>query len=91
VYAIRAEIIHSRDADVDADMSDGLSEYSLKSQDDPLDGRERPDVTLANGILFIRNAIWWLEVCRAVAMGDTGRVWEIMKVRRSCMRGHRAR
>ncbi|KAF8810192.1 hypothetical protein BYT27DRAFT_7011859, partial [Phlegmacium glaucopus] len=38
------------------------------------------DTTLANSILFIRNAIWWREVCTAVAEGDSGRVWEIMKV-----------
>lgn len=38
------------------------------------------DLTLANSTLFIRNAIWWREVCVAVAVGDPGRVWEIMKV-----------
>ncbi|KAJ3515928.1 hypothetical protein NLJ89_g1460 [Agrocybe chaxingu] len=37
------------------------------------------DITLANSVLFIRNAIWWREVCRAIAEGDTGRVWEVMK------------
>jgi hypothetical protein len=41
---------------------------------------ERPDITLANAILFVRNAIWWTEYCSAVAMGDTGRVYEILKV-----------
>jgi hypothetical protein len=49
----------------------------MEEDDRPL---QAPDVTLANGILFIRNATWWLEMCRAVAMGDTGRVWEILKV-----------
>lgn len=39
------------------------------------------DLTLANSTLFICNAIWWREVCVAVAEGDPGRVWEIMKVR----------
>ncbi|KAG5634356.1 hypothetical protein H0H81_002264 [Sphagnurus paluster] len=38
------------------------------------------DVTLANTTLFIRDAIWWHEMCRAVAEGDTGRVWEILKI-----------
>ncbi|KAF8072301.1 hypothetical protein FPV67DRAFT_1411833 [Lyophyllum atratum] len=38
------------------------------------------DVTLANATLFIRNAIWWREMCRAVVEGDTGRVWEILKI-----------
>ena len=30
------------------------------------------DTALANSILFIRNAIWWREVCTAVAEGDSG-------------------
>ncbi|KAF8187155.1 hypothetical protein BJ912DRAFT_970316 [Pholiota molesta] len=38
------------------------------------------DTTLANTILFMRNAIWWREVCKAIAHGDSGRVWEILKV-----------
>jgi len=38
------------------------------------------DLTLANSISFIRNAIWWREMCRAVAEGDPGCVWEILKV-----------
>jgi hypothetical protein len=57
---------------------DALSEYSM--EEESLPSAAKPDCTLANGILFIRNAIWWLEMCRAVAMGDTGRVWEILKV-----------
>lgn len=38
------------------------------------------DTTLANTILFLRDAIWWREVCLAVAEGDTGRVLEMFKV-----------
>lgn len=38
------------------------------------------DTTLANMTLFMRDAIWWREMCRAIAEGDTGRVWEILKV-----------
>jgi hypothetical protein len=38
------------------------------------------DMTLANMTLFIRNAIWWREMCKAVAEGDTGHIWEILKV-----------
>ncbi|KAF8955673.1 hypothetical protein BDZ97DRAFT_1673396 [Flammula alnicola] len=35
------------------------------------------DITLANASLFIRNATLWREVCKAVADGDAGRVWEV--------------
>ncbi|RXW17874.1 hypothetical protein EST38_g7988 [Candolleomyces aberdarensis] len=38
------------------------------------------DTTLANTILFLRDAIWWREVCLAVAEGDTGRVLEMFKI-----------
>ncbi|KIJ99754.1 hypothetical protein K443DRAFT_123087 [Laccaria amethystina LaAM-08-1] len=38
------------------------------------------DLTLANSTLFIRDGIWWREVCIAVAEGDPGRVWEVMKL-----------
>ncbi|KAF8163196.1 hypothetical protein B0H34DRAFT_794930 [Crassisporium funariophilum] len=38
------------------------------------------DTTLANSILFMQNAIWWREVCKAIAQGDPARVWEILKV-----------
>ncbi|KIJ57445.1 hypothetical protein HYDPIDRAFT_74694, partial [Hydnomerulius pinastri MD-312] len=38
------------------------------------------DDTLANSILLIQDAIRWREVCRAIAVGDTGRVWEVLKV-----------
>ncbi|KAF6745112.1 hypothetical protein DFP72DRAFT_824802 [Ephemerocybe angulata] len=40
----------------------------------------KPDTTLANSTLFMRDAIWWREVCLAVAEGDTGRVLEMLKV-----------
>ncbi|KAF8965633.1 hypothetical protein BDZ97DRAFT_1658861 [Flammula alnicola] len=42
--------------------------------------REDGDFTLANSALFMRDAIWWKEVCKAVAEGDPGRVWEILKI-----------
>ena len=38
------------------------------------------DWPLANSILMIHDGIWFLEYCRAVSSGDTGRVWEILKV-----------
>lgn len=55
--------------------SDKLSEMSVESEHD-----EEPDITLANATLFIRDALWWREVCDAIATGDTGRVWEVLKV-----------
>jgi hypothetical protein len=44
----------------------------------PID--QESDFTLANSALLIRDAIWWKEVCKAIAEGDPGRVWEILKV-----------
>ncbi|KAI0063286.1 hypothetical protein BV25DRAFT_1936598 [Artomyces pyxidatus] len=38
------------------------------------------DWALANSIMLMRDGIWFLEVCQAVASGDIGRVWEIMKI-----------
>lgn len=45
-------------------------------EDNPFKG----DWTLANIILLVRDGIWYLEYCRAVSSGDTGRIWEILKV-----------
>jgi hypothetical protein len=56
------------------DEEDRLSDLSGASEH--LEG----DTTLANATLFIRNGIWWREVCKAVANGDPGRVWEILKL-----------
>lgn len=41
----------------------------------------RGDWALANSNILIRDGIWFLEACLAVALGDIGRVWEVMKVR----------
>ena len=38
------------------------------------------DWPLANSVLLIRDGIWYMEVVRAVALGDIGRVWEVLKV-----------
>ena len=48
------------------------------------------DWALANSILLMRDGIWFLEVCRAVASGDIGRVWEVFKVSLSNAAGQRA-
>ncbi|KAI0038499.1 hypothetical protein FA95DRAFT_1505585, partial [Auriscalpium vulgare] len=37
------------------------------------------DWVLANSILLLRDGIYFLEVCRAVKLGDIGRVWEMLK------------
>jgi hypothetical protein len=57
---------------------DALSDLSELSEENI--GAELPDIGLANAIVFIRDAIWWIEACRAVAVGDAGRVLEIFKV-----------
>ncbi|KDQ59624.1 hypothetical protein JAAARDRAFT_192126, partial [Jaapia argillacea MUCL 33604] len=59
----------------DSDTDDDMSAWGVGSDD----GKEA-DITLANSTLLIRNGVWWWEMCRAVAVGDTGRVWEILKV-----------
>ena len=42
------------------------------------------DKALANSILLMRDGLWLLEACHAVATGDIGHVWEILKVSK-CM------
>ena len=44
------------------------------------------DKTLANSILLMHNGIWLLEACQAVATGDIGHVWEILKVSKDMYR-----
>lgn len=39
------------------------------------------DQCLATTVNFIRMTFWYLEMCAAVAEGDIGRVFEIIKVR----------
>jgi hypothetical protein len=41
------------------------------------------DRVLANEILFLQDAGWWIEAASAVPEGDIGRVYEIMKVKTS--------
>ncbi|EAU82342.2 hypothetical protein CC1G_06652 [Coprinopsis cinerea okayama7 len=45
----------------------------------PPDTRES-DKAAANITLFLRDALWWREVCLAVSEGDTGRLLEMFKV-----------
>ena len=62
------------------DEDENQDEDELELPLPPEQSKDEVDTTLANSILFIRNAIWWREVCTAVAEGDSGRVWEILKV-----------
>ncbi|KAA1479037.1 hypothetical protein DENSPDRAFT_788720 [Dentipellis sp. KUC8613] len=52
--------------------------------DDVSQGRDtdcnRGDWVLANTCLLMRDGIWYKELCRAIAVGDTGCVWEILKI-----------
>lgn len=66
--------------DKDTHMDDSDNENELLPLNLPSTTGEDADITLANTTLFIRNAIWWREMCTAVASGDTGRVWEILKI-----------
>lgn len=38
------------------------------------------DQALRNNISFLRTTFWYLEMCAAVAEGDIGRVFEVIKV-----------
>ncbi|THH05908.1 hypothetical protein EW146_g9775 [Bondarzewia mesenterica] len=38
------------------------------------------DWPLANCMMLMRNGIWFLEYCKAVALGDIGRTWEVIKL-----------
>ncbi|KAA1474511.1 hypothetical protein DENSPDRAFT_781882 [Dentipellis sp. KUC8613] len=40
----------------------------------------RGDWALANSIILVRDGIWFLEACHAIAGGDIGRAWEILKL-----------
>lgn len=46
----------------------------------PKESPFKGDWPLANSIILIRDGVWFLEFCSAIACGDTGRAWEIMKV-----------
>ncbi|KAG6893874.1 hypothetical protein C0992_008316 [Termitomyces sp. T32_za158] len=38
------------------------------------------DITLANATLFMRNAIWWREMCHAIIKGDSQRQKAFMRI-----------
>ncbi|THH07257.1 hypothetical protein EW146_g9376 [Bondarzewia mesenterica] len=38
------------------------------------------DWLLANCMMLMRNGIWFLEYCKAIALGDIGRTWEVIKL-----------
>lgn len=43
------------------------------------------DWALANSVLLMRDGLLFLEACSAVATGDIGRVWEVLKVSLFCL------
>ncbi|ETW78876.1 hypothetical protein HETIRDRAFT_428657 [Heterobasidion irregulare TC 32-1] len=56
-------------------------ESSQASLEDAINGNVfQGDWTLANSVLLLRDGIWSLEVCQAIATGDIGHVWEVFKV-----------
>lgn len=75
------EPIPTNDNGGNDEQSDEVSEYSTEER------TETQDTTLANSILFLRNAIWWFEFDAAIRKGDTGRMYEIMKVSTSIVVG----
>ncbi|THH27969.1 hypothetical protein EUX98_g6231 [Antrodiella citrinella] len=68
-------------AEDDGGSSTSQSEPA-NSEDDPSAAKVKfeGDWPLANSIILMRDGIWFMEVCRAVALGDIGRVWEVLKV-----------
>lgn len=82
------EALPEASAPVEDESDDGSEASSTASSESSGFGSEdeekkRPfqgDWVLANGILLKRDGIWFLELCRAVACGDIGCVWEILKV-----------
>ncbi|KAH7914696.1 hypothetical protein BJ138DRAFT_1079047 [Hygrophoropsis aurantiaca] len=64
------------------DMSDQIVFDGVDALSDLSDYEDHPmaDISLGNTTLFMRNGIWWREMCESIAQGDTGRVWEIMKI-----------
>ncbi|KII85951.1 hypothetical protein PLICRDRAFT_115567 [Plicaturopsis crispa FD-325 SS-3] len=65
----------SEDDLMEIDEDDALSDLSEPAEAN----KGKADITLANATLFMRNGILWREVCEAIATGDTGRVWEVLK------------
>lgn len=75
--------LEPEDVPMEGNDNDGLpeSEAAAGQQTTGTDGEKfEGDWPLANSILLVRDGIWWLEFCRAVSIGDTGRVWEVLKV-----------
>ena len=66
---------------VDSERVEGRSncaEQTLNQNNNT--GRFRGDWPFANSIILMRDGIWFLEACRAIASGDVGRAWEVLKV-----------
>ncbi|KAH7921726.1 hypothetical protein BV22DRAFT_1132056 [Leucogyrophana mollusca] len=68
--------VPSQVQDVPNDDEERLSDMSTG----PKQPEMEEDMTFANSRLFIRSAVRWRESCRAIAIGDTGQVWEMLKL-----------
>ncbi|PBK64863.1 hypothetical protein ARMSODRAFT_892428 [Armillaria solidipes] len=72
----RQWISHStNESDEKVDKGDQKESPPFK-EDDGFDG----DRVLANSVLFLRDFSWWIEAVYAVADGDIGRAFEILKI-----------
>ncbi|RDB16838.1 hypothetical protein Hypma_002483 [Hypsizygus marmoreus] len=59
-----------------ADGKEDESKKKIHVEEKGFDG----DRVLANAILFLQDAGWWIEASYAVSEGDIGRVYEIVKI-----------
>ncbi|KAK7684253.1 hypothetical protein QCA50_012577 [Cerrena zonata] len=57
-----------------------MSTEGSDTSSDNDDGIFQGDWALANSILLMRDGLLFLEACSAVASGDIGRVWEVLKI-----------
>ncbi|KAI0040471.1 hypothetical protein FA95DRAFT_1502810 [Auriscalpium vulgare] len=64
----------------DDDDSQSASSASSSGFGSTVDGGATGDSVLANEILLKRDGIWFMEACRAVACGEIGCYWEVLKV-----------
>lgn len=81
--AEHAAAADSDDSDMTAMDIDLSDDESMQTTTDDLGTAHAPppcDMTLANGILFMTNGILLKEECLATALGDPGRIMEILKV-----------
>ncbi|ETW84935.1 hypothetical protein HETIRDRAFT_311808 [Heterobasidion irregulare TC 32-1] len=77
--AMDDHVVAARVEGSSSDIESSDTEFLLKeSKYESLNSQS--DWALVNSILLMRDGIWFLEVCRTVALGDIGRVWEVLKI-----------